>query len=143
MDTLFMKTPHYFLLEGKTRIQPSVASELSGPGYCVFYAFSDKPQYDLFQVNSNRALVPYPLVSTFLTECMAMPDCEEHLLVIDAVTPDDAVLHAATMKAVLSSLGSRTERVDISFDLTKHDGDANYAVAKSQDNQHQPSAISS
>jgi hypothetical protein len=136
MHTLFMKTPHYLLLEGKTRIQPSVVPEHSGPGYHVFYAFSDKPQYDLFQVNSNRALVPYPLVSRFLMECISMSVDEEQLLVIDAVAPNDAVVHAATMKSVLSCLGSRAEHVGISFRLTKQNGDDAYTITKSQDSEH-------
>ncbi len=136
MHTLFMKTPHYLLLEGKTRIKPLVIPKHSGPGYCVFYAFSDKPQYDLFQVNSNRALVPYPLVSTFLTECISESNGKEHLLVIDAVSPNDDVLNAATMKDILCCLRSRAEEVGVSFRLTKRNGDHAYTVTKAQDNEN-------
>lgn len=135
MHTLYMKTPYYFLLEGKSRIKPLVVPKHSGPGYCVYYAFSDKPQYDLFQANSNRALVPYPLVSTFLMECISLGEDQEQLLVIDAVGPQDAVLHAATMRSVLNSHASRDEHVGIAFRLTKREGDQAYAVTKSHDNQ--------
>lgn len=142
MHTLYMKTPYYFLLEGKTRIKPLVTPKHSGPGYCVFYAFSDKPQYDLFQANANRALVPYPLVSTFLLECISLSADEEHLLVIDAVGPKDPVLNAVTMKSVLNCLASREEHVGVSFRLTKHEGDQAYTVTKSQDNQESLSQLS-
>lgn len=123
MHTLYMKTPYYFLLEGKARIKPSVIPKHSGPGYCVYYAFSDKPQYDLFQANSTHALMPYPLVPTFLMECISLAGDEEQLIVIDAVGPHDTVLNAATMRSVLSSHATRDEHVGIAYRLTKREGD--------------------
>ncbi|WP_417731954.1 hypothetical protein [Rosistilla oblonga] len=94
--------PRYVLRKGLHPLGPSVKQIPGQPAVSAIFAFSSKPQYDAFLRADTSSLTPYPLVKGFLQN---QDDLEElHLVVIDANSPNQSVIYAATVQAVLESL---------------------------------------
>lgn len=128
MNTLAVKTPHYVLLDGKVRIGPKVLS-LPGESNCqVIYGFSDKQPYDLFCANCQVALTPYPLVKGYLRSQLAEAGDAVQLVAIDAASPQDALLNAATISCVLAAQEKQEASVSLSFRLTLDEATQTYRV---------------
>lgn len=104
-------TPQYVLMNNKQRIGPTAVRLESGVDCMPIYGFSTKDAYDRFCTNTDQALTPYPLVTFYLREQVALPDEGLKLVVVDALGPGDANLHAATMQTVLDAQENRLPHV--------------------------------
>ena len=103
MTTARISTPNYVLIEGKHRIGPHVEALESGLECLTIYGFSDKGPYDRFLAKSELALTPYPLVKGYLRNQMEEPGERLRLVVVDAESPRQRCLSAATFKDVLEA----------------------------------------
>jgi hypothetical protein len=110
-------TPYFVLMDGKHRIGPSVRPLPSGMVCSPIYGFSDKAPYDRFCMNSELALVPYPLVKGYLRNKVEATGRGREFVVIDAAGPRAPCLNAATMEAVLEAQEQRTPQVTAAFRL--------------------------
>jgi hypothetical protein len=104
-------TPYYVLLDQKTRIGPRVGLQYSGDACAPIYGFSDLDAYGEFRANSERPLTPYPLTKSFLQHEISGPGKGLGLVVVDAAGPNDPVLHASTILAVLEAQQKRGTRL--------------------------------
>lgn len=104
-------TPNYVLMQGNSRIGPSVVPLLSGIECLPIYGFSDKGPYDKFCANSPLALTPYPLVKGYLQRQTEIRGGGLTLVVVDAAGPGEPLLYAATMEAVLEAQENRAAHV--------------------------------
>lgn len=111
-------TPHYVLLNGKTRIAPTVLAMLSGRNCSALYGFSDKAPYDLFRKASEIALTPFPLVKVYLRTLLETNENDLHLVIIDAAGPFEETLRAATMQSVLDAQLAQAASVTAEYSLT-------------------------
>ncbi len=128
MNTLAVKTPNYVLLDGKVRLGPKLCSWPGEANYQVIYGFSDKQPYDLFCANCQVALTPYPLVKGYLRSQLAEAGDAVQLVAIDAASPQDALLYAATISGVLAAQEKQAESVSIAFHLTLDEATQAYRV---------------
>ena len=102
-STETFSTPNYVLLNGKTRISPTVLPMRSGRACKALYGFSDKAPYDTFRSSSESPLTPFPLVKVYLRTLIETSPDDLHLVILDATGPGDATLHAATTESILES----------------------------------------
>ena len=117
MSAMLGGTPYYVLMDGSRRIGPKTVPLLSGIECSTIYGFSDKDPYDNFQLNSQLALTPYPLVKGYLRNQTSATGDGLKLLVIDAAGPRDLCVYAATMEAVLEAQENRMTRVSTAYRL--------------------------
>lgn len=117
-STVSASTPNYILLNGKTRISPTVFPLRSGRVCSSLYGFSDKVPYDLFQSNSEMALTPFPLVKVYLRSRIETDNENLHLVILDACGPNDVTVRAATMDAVLEAQVSQATSVLAEYSLS-------------------------
>ena len=110
-------TPYYVLMDGHKRIGPKVIKLQSGIECSLIYGFSDKRLYDTFCVNSERTLIPYPLVKNYLQNQAVEVGNGLKLIVIDADAPSTPCVHAATMEAVLDAQEQRATHVNAAYRL--------------------------
>jgi len=123
MNTISMSTdsaitPNYVLLHGKTRLAPTVLPLRTGKNCSALYGFSDKAPYDLFRSNSEMALTPFPLVKVYLRTLLEAVSETLHLVIIDATSPSDLSIRAASMEAVLEAQLAQIPRVLAEYSLT-------------------------
>ena len=111
-------SPNYVLLNGKTRLAPTVLPLRSGKICSTLYGFSDKAPYDLFRGNSEQPLTPFPLVKVYLQTRLEAGRENLHLVVLDAAGPADSTLRAATMEAVLEAQIAQSTSVLAEYSLT-------------------------
>ena len=97
------KTPFFFLLEEGRRLGPAVGQLPSGERISAVYGFSDAGCYERFRSNSVLQTRPYPLVKAYLQTQVSAANGILSLFVLDAKGPDDHVLRASTMQAVLDA----------------------------------------
>ena len=117
MNALVAGTPYYVLMDGHNRIGPKVIKLLSGIECSPIYGFSDKRFYDKFCVNSERTLIPYPLVKNYLRSQAAEVGDGLKLVVVDADAPSKPCVHAATMDEVLQAQEQRATHVNAAYRL--------------------------
>ena len=117
MVDCFIKTPRYVLKEGSHPTCPSIQPASADDHSIVIYGFSDKPEYDAFLSASSLALTPYPLVKGFLTNQIELDSNSLKLIVVDAVSPVERSLYAATFQSILDSFQSGSDRVPVSHQL--------------------------
>ncbi len=125
----FTKTPRYVLKDGSHPTCPSILQTPSDSQISVIFGFSDKPEYDLFLSTSSLALTPYPLVKTFLVNQSEHGVGSLKLIVLDAASAQQRILHAATFQSVLESFqlfGS--DFVAISHQLVREGSSSTYHV---------------
>jgi hypothetical protein len=117
-STETFSTPNYVLLNGKTRISPTVLAMHSGRTCKALYGFSDKAPYDTFRASSETPLTPFPLVKVYLRTLIETGPEELHLVILDAAGPSDATLHAATAESVLECHLNQSTAVHAEYVLT-------------------------
>lgn len=110
-------TPRYNLLSGTRRLGPPVLPPSTAGACSPIYGFRDKSSYDRFVGNCELALTPYPLVRDYLRGQVAMLDEGPRLIVMDAASPREPLLRAATMEAVLEAHEQRAEHVSAAYQL--------------------------
>ena len=118
MTIVDASTPNYVLIDGTLRLGPKIVSSDVGLECSAIYGFSDKGPYDKFCANSQQSLKPYPLVKGYLRNQIDAPGDSLRLVVIDAASPNDPCLHAATIEAVLEAQESRAAHVTAAYRLT-------------------------
>jgi hypothetical protein len=111
------KTPHFVLLDGKSRVGPKTDTRDDDRPALIIYGFSDKKPYEQFCQNSDCNLTPYPLVKFYLQNEVNQNADLLKLVVLDAIAPDQQELVAATMKDVLESHISGSKNVIASYRL--------------------------
>lgn len=136
MNALLADTPRYVLLDGRERASPNLLADNAEPIYLAIYGFSDKETYDLFCANSKLALTPYPLVKGYLQNQLTQ-SAIDHLVVVDAASPYEMYLRAATMKSVLEAHQSQANHVAVSFRLTLDQESQSYRVERAS-HQNRP-----
>jgi hypothetical protein len=128
-DSLSSRLPVYVLLEGNEKTGPKMLATKSGIEYRAIYGFSDKPFYDRFSAQSDKALTPYPLVQGYLRGQIEEAGDVIMLVALDALSPDDEVLRAVTMSAVLDACASQQDHVSGSCRLIRNAQSRSYQVA--------------
>lgn len=124
-------TPHYVLIAGDQRIGPPVALWDASEDCLAIYGFSDRAAYDAFCSHGQASLRPYPLVKNYLKNQLDSFGDRLQLVVIDAASPSESPLRAATVKAVLDSHASRDPHVSAAYRLTfDHELNAYRAAAQ-------------
>jgi len=123
----FAKTPHYVLKDGSHPTCPAVLQTTPGDQTTAVFGFSGKPAYDVFWKCSSLALTPYPLIKRYLQDQIAL-NSSQKLIVLDAVSPQQAVLRAATYPAVLESLQLDSSSVAVSHHLILDEASSEYRV---------------
>lgn len=131
MSTDSAITPNYVLLHGKTRLAPTVLPLRTGKNCSALYGFSDKAPYDLFRSNSEMALTPFPLVKVYLRTLIEAGSETLHLVIIDAISPSDPSVRAASMEAVLEAQLTQTPLVVAEYSLTLDKDSNGYRVDES------------
>ncbi len=121
------RTPRYVLNDGTMRICPLV---LESQGNCstVIYGFADKPEYDAFMSCSDSPLTPYPLVKRYLETELESRDDNLLLIVLDAASPREKFLSAATFQSVLLALQMNDGFVRVTHRLLLEDGTSRYRI---------------
>ena len=127
MTAVDASTPNYVLIDGTRRIGPTLVPLGSGLECSAIYGFSAKGPYDTFCANSQQALKPYPLVKGYLRNQLDAPD-NVKFVVIDAASPNQPYLHAATIQAVLEAQENRAAHVNAAHRLTFDDKAHAYRV---------------
>jgi hypothetical protein len=122
------KTPHYVLREDNHPTALTAVNNASNASTTVIFGFSDKPQYDAFLSLSSMRLTPYPLVRRFLVDQIALDGDSLKLVALDAPTPTQKLLSAATFQSVLSSLQSNADQVTVTHQIWLDAATAEYKV---------------
>lgn len=138
------KTPHYVLREGNHPTALNAVNNPSNASTTVIFGFSDKPQYDAFLSLSSLHLTPYPLVRRFLVDQIALNRDSLKLVALDAPTPTQKLLSAATFESVLSSLQSNADHVTVTHQIWLDAETAEYKIITlEEDNEPIPAQSSS
>lgn len=124
----FAKTPRYVLRDGAHPTCPFVVQASSDDHAIVIFGFSDKPEYDVYLSVSSLMLTPYPLVKGYLKNQIELNSGSMRLVVIDAVSPDQPCLYAATFEAVLESFRLGSDVVAVSHRLVKKESSTAYRI---------------
>ncbi len=126
-------TPHYVLLNGKTRIAPTVLQLSSGQDCSALYGFSDKAPYDLFRAASDLALTPFPLVKVYLRTLLDANESHLHLVIMDAASPSQQTVQAATMQSILDAQLAQAPNVIAEYSLTFDEQANGYRIDENDD----------
>ena len=111
LSTVSVSTPKYVLMDDDGRIGPHLVPSPGGHTCLAVYGFSGKAFYDRFISASSLSLTPYPLVRGDLRNQLELAGNELALVVVDAAGPDEPVLEAALMQAVLLAQESKAMQV--------------------------------
>jgi hypothetical protein len=122
------KTPHYVLREGNHPTALIAVNSASLTTVNVIFGFSDKPQYDAFLSLSSVPLTPYPLVKRFLVDQLAIDGEALRLVALDAPTPTQELISAATFQSVLSSLQCNADFVPVTHQLCRDNATSGYTL---------------
>lgn len=134
MEVGSAKTPKYILRDGNNPICPSIALQSSSETEAkVVFAFSDKPEYDVFLESGSVSLMPYPLVKRFLSERLDSDKSSLQLVVIDATESEQPILFAATFQSVLDSLVTGSDSVAVSHQLMLDPSSHSYTIQAMSD----------
>lgn len=123
MVDVFSKTPRYVLKHGSHPISPLVVQAGSENQPTAIYGFSGKPGYDIFWKAQSEALMPFPLVRLYLQNQIDLDSDSLRLVVLDATSPEQEILQAATFQAVLEAFRQNSDSVSVSHQLIR-DGDS-------------------
>ena len=135
MTTVAASTPKYVLIDGNLPIGPNVVPLEGGIECLAIYGFSNKDRYDKFCANSQLALRPYPLVKGYLRNQIDVPGDSFKLVMIDATSPSEPHLHAATIAAVLDAQESHSVHVTTAHRLTFNEHVNAYRVDEQCNNE--------
>lgn len=116
-DAIAAQTPHFVLLDDGHRIGPTVEPSLQENDCVPIYGFSGANAYGRFRNECAQALVPYPLVKTYLRSRLGAGGEHPRLVIIDAAGPRESSLHAATIEAVLKAQEDKAIHVAAAYDL--------------------------
>lgn len=126
------KLPRYVLRDGRHPVGLSISHD-STVSVSAIYGFSDKPQYDHYLAQCTQLLTPYPLVKGFLqNQIEASPDSLQ-LVVLDATSPTQTRLEAATMEAIFEALKLKQETICASHQLSLDPMSATYRIVAIND----------
>lgn len=134
-------TPRYVLNDGLLRIGP-VLQDVQGTCPRVIFGFADKPEYDAFKSSADAALTPYPLVKTFFEAQLESGDDTLKLVAIDAASPHEKILYAATFASILQALRNDTGFVRITHRLLLDDLTSEYRIETIPETENGLTAIS-
>lgn len=135
----FSKTPRYVLKDGSHPTSPIVVGATAEDVPTVIYGFSGKASYDIFWKSQTAALTPFPLVRLFLEHQIELCGNSLGLVVLDATSPQQARLQAATFQAVAEAFRENSESVPVSHQLILDAALAGYRVEALQDHTVGPS----
>ena len=124
----FAKTPRYVLKDGSHPTSPLVSQASTDAHATVIFGFSDKPEYDAFLSTSKLELTPYPLVKRFLKFQCDLEDNSLKLVVLDAVSAEQACFYAATFESALESLEHNSASVRVSHRLIREETSSDYRI---------------
>lgn len=121
-----LATPYYVLLAGAVPFSPRMIETTTFHSAIVLFGFSDKMPYDRFQANTRQGLTPFPLVKrTMASHLAARNRC---LVVVDAVSPNDILLYAASMQSVLLAHETKASHVPLDCELAFVPESAGYVI---------------
>tara|TARA_R110002072_G_scaffold119718_1_gene252605 strand:+ start:3168 stop:3590 length:423 start_codon:yes stop_codon:yes gene_type:complete len=121
-------TPRYVLNDAAFPACPSLTETSPQDHPIVIYGFSNKSQYDVFLKASSLALTPYPLVKRFLEKHVDQNAEEMKLVVVDADSPTQPSVYAATFQNVLEAIRLVSETVNLTHRLILDPTDSTYRV---------------
>ena len=129
----FCKTPRYVLKDGAHPASPNVEGANSEVDPVAIYGFSGKPGYDIFWKTQAGMLTPFPLVRLYLEHQIELRSELLSLIVLDATSPQQKILQAATFQAVLEAFRQNSDSVPVSHQLILDEESLGYRVAAMQD----------
>ena len=119
-------TPRYSLLgDDNLPIGPSCLS-VDGRPCSAIYGFSGRDAYDRFRGVCGDPWRPYPLVRRHLENVSLQPGLQ--LVVIDALSPNETALAAATAEAVLAAQVDAAQDCVVGYCLSRGLDDYSYTV---------------
>lgn len=121
-------TPRYVLNDAAYPACPSLTETSLQDHSVVIYGFSDKAKYDIYLKASSLALTPYPLVKRFLEKHVDQNTDETKLVVVDADSPTQPSVDAATFQNVLEAIRLGSETVNLTHKLILDPKTSNYRV---------------
>ncbi len=127
------KTPRYVLRDGAHPISPVVVQASVEGEVTAIFGFSGKPAYDVFLKAQSETLTPFPLVRLYLQNQIDLDGDSLRLVVLDATSPQQELLQAATSQAVLESFRTSADSVLISHQLIREGDSPGYRVEALQD----------
>lgn len=130
----FSKTPRYVLKDGTHPTSPTVVRGSSEDEPTAIYGFSSKLSYDVFWKSQSTALTPFPLVRLFLQNQIDLDGDLLRLVVLDATSPQQEMLQAATFQAVVEAFRESSDSVPVSHQLILAGDSSGYRVEALQDN---------
>lgn len=128
----FAKTPRYVLKDGVFPTSPNVVRATSETEISAIYGFSGKPAYDVFWKARSQPLIPFPLVKRFLQSQIDLDAKSLKLVVLDATSPQQEILQAATFQAIVEAFEHNAESVPVSHQLILDSTSAGYRVESLQ-----------
>jgi hypothetical protein len=134
--SVFTKIPRYVLKHGLDAIGPINRDVDNDEAASVIYGFSDKPEYDLFRSQDSRLLKPYPLVARFLVDELRNGTVAKQLIVLNAVSPNQDIVIAAGMRAVLDAFNEKLDQVEATHELILDKPTEIYRLKRIHDNQY-------
>ena len=114
----FTKTPRFVLMQDRNPIGPKTLPEDGGQAITTIFGFSSKLRYDEFLRENTNPLTPFPLVQRFMQRELEQNATALMLVVLDAASPVQDVVSAATFQAILDALGQNKETVELTHELT-------------------------
>ena len=129
----FSKTPRYVLKDGSHPTSPVVVVDATEVEPTVIFGFSGKASYDLFWKAQSASLTPFPLVRLFLQNKIDQGGNSLSLVVLDATSPQQEILAAATFQAVAEAFRQNSETLPVSHRLIRSGDSTGYRVEALQD----------
>jgi hypothetical protein len=140
-NNVVVATPRYVLLIDNEKMGPTVLSGDPDSRCVAIYGFSDKGPYDKFRENGDLSLKPYPLVKGYLRNQLSNDNGNEseclRLVVLDSSSPDERIVHAASMQAVLDSMMNQKPDVPVEYKLSLVKANGVYRLDDTQQSQIQ------
>jgi len=115
----YYPVPRYVLKDGVVPSGPVVLSDAAdGTAIVAVYGFPNKLQYDQFHSQSLRLITPYPLVIRYLQSQIDLDDHSLRLIILDAISPLQEIVYAATMQSVLDAINAKLDSVEATHRLS-------------------------
>ncbi len=113
----FTETPRFVLLHARNPIGPTNAQTFLDSKITTIYGFSSKPKYDAFLRHSPILVTPCPLVRGFLQRHVDLDHTELRLVALDATSPSQPILQAATFQLIVEAFDLKQATVEVSHEL--------------------------
>jgi hypothetical protein len=123
-------TPCYVLLGRDGPLSLPVMQFFTGPKIAAVFGFSSKACYERFIDKATNNLRPYPLTSQALTDQLELQDDIVRIVVLDARSPDEPSLNAASIVSVLKAKNEQRNETEIGFRLVHTMFSNEYRVEK-------------